>query len=94
MGEVWRAFDLKLRVDVALKSVRAERLPGKRGQEVRRQEVRAAREVVSPNVCRVFDLIVEEGRELVSMEYIDGTTLADRSPTSARPSRRRGRRGG
>ena len=42
-----------------------------------RQEVRSAREVVSPNVCRIFDLVVEEGQELVSMEYIDGATLAD-----------------
>ncbi len=40
-----------------------------------RQEVRAAREVVSPNVCRIFDLIEIDGRELVSMEYVDGATL-------------------
>jgi serine/threonine protein kinase len=31
--------------------------------------------VVSPNVCRIFDLIEVEGRELVSMEYVDGATL-------------------
>ena len=40
-----------------------------------RQEVRTAREVVSPNVCRVFDLVELDGQELVLMEYIDGTTL-------------------
>ena len=66
MGEVWRAFDLKLRVDVALKSVRAERVSNERAHELLRQEVRAAREVLSPNVCRIFDLEAEEGRELVS----------------------------
>ena len=77
MGEVWRAFDLKLRVDVALKSVRPERLASERAHELLRQEVRSAREVVSPNVCRIFDLVEEEGRELVSMEYIDGTTLTE-----------------
>jgi WD40 repeat protein len=33
--------------------------------------------VASPNVCRVFDLVEVEGRELVSMEYVDGTTLAE-----------------
>jgi WD40 repeat protein len=76
MGEVWRAFDLKLRVDVALKSVRSERVGSDRGHEVLRQEVRSAREVVSPNVCRIFDLVEEEGREFVSMEYVDGMTLA------------------
>jgi len=77
MGEVWRAFDLKLRVDVALKAVLADRADNERARDMLRQEVRSAREVVSPNVCRIFDLVVEDGRELVSMEYIDGTTLAD-----------------
>jgi len=75
MGEVWRAFDLKLRVEVALKSVRSELLSSERAHELLRQEVRAARSVVSPNVCRVFDLVVDDGREFVSMEYIDGETL-------------------
>src|SRR5206468_194938 len=33
---------------------------------------------VSPNVCRIFDLIVlDDDLELISMEYIDGTTLSD-----------------
>ena len=53
--------------------------------------MRSAREVVSPNVCRIFDLVVEEGRELVSMEYIDGTTLAEtlleRGPLELREAR-------
>ena len=40
--------------------------------------MRSAREVMSPNVCRVFHIEeVEEGRELVSMEYIDGGTLTE-----------------
>ena len=57
MGEVWRAYDLKLRVDVALKTLRAELLEKERALEALRREVRSAREVVSPNVCRVFDLV-------------------------------------
>ncbi|HET7293896.1 MAG TPA: protein kinase [Vicinamibacteria bacterium] len=77
MGEVFRAFDLKLRVEVALKAVRVERVASDRAREMLRSEVRAAREVVSPNVCRIFDLVVEDGQELVSMEYVDGVTLAD-----------------
>ncbi|MGE5188868.1 MAG: protein kinase domain-containing protein [Gemmatimonadota bacterium] len=77
MGEVWLAYDLKLQVDVALKTIQSERFPGERGLELLRREVRAARGVISPNVCRIFDLVVEEGREFVSMEYIDGTTLLE-----------------
>jgi WD40 repeat protein len=75
MGEVWQAFDLKLRVEVALKALRPEFFKSERRLELLRQEVRAAREVMSPNVCRIFDLIEIEGRELVSMEYVDGATL-------------------
>lgn len=77
MGEVWRGFDLKLRTDVALKTLREDLLRNARALETLRQEVRTAREVASPNVCRVFDLVELEGREVVSMEYVDGTTLAD-----------------
>ena len=77
MGEVWRAVDLKLRVEVALKALRAEMLTDERALESLRQEVRTAREVISPNVCRVFDLVELDGQELVSMEYIDGITLLD-----------------
>jgi len=75
MGEVWHAFDLKLRVEVALKALRGDLFKSERRLELLRQEVRAAREVVSPNVCRIFDLIEVEDRELVSMEYVDGATL-------------------
>jgi len=75
MGEVWRAFDLKLRVEVGLKALREDLFQSERRLELLRQEVRAAREVLSQNVCRIFDLIEIDGRELVSMEYVDGATL-------------------
>jgi len=77
MGEVWRAFDLKLRVEVALKALRGDLVSDGKRRESLRREVRAAREVVSPNVCRIFDLIEADGRELVSMEYVDGGTLLE-----------------
>ena len=68
MGEVYRAFDLKLRVDVALKAVRAAGGRDEAARSLIRREVRAAREVVSPNVCRIFDLVDQDGLELLSME--------------------------
>ena len=66
MGEVFRAFDLKLRVDVALKAVRADRADGERAHELLRQEVRDyyAHFRVTPdlielrNLVEVADLIV------------------------------------
>jgi len=88
MGEVWRAFDLKLRVEVALKALREDLFKDEGRLELLRREVRAAREVVSPNVCRIFDLIEVGGTELVSMEFVDGGTLlsllAERGPLDLR----------
>lgn len=75
MGEVWHAYDVKLRVEVALKSLRSDLRKNERTVEALRREVRTAREVISPNVCRIFDLVVEADQELISMEYIDGITL-------------------
>ena len=72
-GEVWHAFDLKLRAEVALKSVRPDLNRDDRARDLLRREVRSARQIVSPNVCRVFDLVVEDGHEMVSMEFVNGT---------------------
>jgi len=75
MGEVWLARDLKLQVEVALKAVAPEKLGDEETLSRLRAEVRSARAVASPQVCRVYDLIEAEGLECVSMEYVDGTTL-------------------
>ena len=89
MGDVWHALDLKLRADVALKSLRRT---SPETIEALRGEVRSARQVISPNVCRIFDLIVEEGDEFLSMEYIDGVTLLaflyEKSPLNLSDCRR------
>jgi hypothetical protein len=76
-GEVWHAFDVKLRVEVALKALRPDLIRDARARDLLRREVRAARQIVSPNVCRVFDLVVEDGHEMVTMEFVDGTTLSE-----------------
>jgi hypothetical protein len=76
MGEVYRADDLKLDQPVALKFLpralerdrdRLERLYG---------EVRVARQVSHPSVCRVWDVGESEGRHFLSMEFVDGENLA------------------
>jgi serine/threonine-protein kinase len=76
MGEVYRADDLKLGQPVALKFV-----PASVDNEAARlnrllDEVRIARQISHPNVCRVYDVGEEAGRHFLSMEYIDGEDLA------------------
>ena len=39
-------------------------------------EVRLARDIAHPNVCRVYGIGEAEGWYYLSMEYVDGETLA------------------
>jgi hypothetical protein len=76
MGEVYRADDLKLGQTVALKF-----LPGALAADPARlsrflNEVRLARQVTHPNVCRVHDIGGTDGLHFISMEYVDGEDLA------------------
>lgn len=80
MGEVYRADDLKLGQAVALKFLPAEiaEKPGRMQSLL--DEVRVARVVSHPNVCRVYDIGEHQPdknhREMfISMEFVDGETL-------------------
>jgi serine/threonine-protein kinase len=76
MGEVYRADDLKLGQAVALKFL-PERLSKDAAMLERfHREVRTARKVSHPNVCRVFDINETGGQHFLSMEYIDGEDLS------------------
>jgi hypothetical protein len=76
MGEVYRADDLKVGQPVALKFLPAY-VARDRGRIARFvTEVRLARQISHPNICRVYDIDEAEGRWYLSMEYIDGETLA------------------
>jgi serine/threonine-protein kinase len=75
MGEVYRATDLTLGQVVALKflpeaTARDERLLARFYNEVR-----IARQVAHPNVCRVYDIGQVDGLHYISMEYVDGEDL-------------------
>jgi serine/threonine-protein kinase len=76
MGEVYRADDLRLGQPVALKflpdAVSAD--PVRLAQF--HNEVRTARQVSHPNICRVYDIGDINGRLFLSMELVDGEDLA------------------
>jgi serine/threonine-protein kinase len=75
MGEVYRAHDLTLGQEVALKFLpeAAAHNPAVRARFY--NEVRIARQVSHANVCRVYDLGEVDGQLYLSMEYIDGEDL-------------------
>jgi serine/threonine-protein kinase len=76
MGEVYRADDLTLGQSVALKFLPAQLARDAEWLGRFRGEVRAARLVSHPNVCRVHDIGELDGHPFLSMEYIDGEDLA------------------
>lgn len=76
MGEVYRADDLKLGQPVALKFLPERFAAEKERLERFYAEVRIARQVSHPNVCRVYDVGEIDGQHYLSMEYVDGEDLA------------------
>ncbi len=72
MGRVFKAHDVVLDVDIALK-VLPDRDPTLYEQLV--NEVRLALQVTSPFVCRVFDFGQSDGETYLTMEYVDGEDL-------------------
>jgi len=76
MGEVYRAEDLKLSQVLAIKFL-PEALSSDASALARfHSEVRIARQVSHPNVCRVFDIGDADGVPFLTMEYIDGEDLS------------------
>lgn len=76
MGEVYRADDLTLGQAVALKFLPDAAVQDEGLQERFRNEVRIARRVSHPNVCRVYDVGEVDGQTFFTMEYVDGEDLA------------------
>jgi eukaryotic-like serine/threonine-protein kinase len=76
MGVVYEAMDERLDRRIAIKCAKTgfrKRLP---------PEVRYAREITHPNVCKIFEIHTARTAageiDFVTMEYLEGETLADR----------------
>lgn len=86
MGEVYRADDLEVGQTVALKFLPSAVADDEIALSRLRNEVRLARQVSHPNVCRVFDLGHLADRYFLSMEYVDGEDLSSVLRRMGRPS--------
>ena len=75
MGTVWRAYDPKLRREVAVKQMQATTLGVERSRRLV-AEARAMAKISHPNVVSVFDVeTLDDGRLVLVMEYVPGSTL-------------------
>src|SRR5215469_4812168 len=75
MGEVYRADDLTLDQPVALKFLPEATARDEDALERFHNEVRVARRISHPNVCRIYDIGQTDGFYFLSMEYVDGEDL-------------------
>jgi serine/threonine protein kinase len=81
-GEVYEALDTALGGAVALKTLKPAFSSDAVERERFRREIQNARKVTHPNVCRIFDLGIEEmgkqQRIFLTMELLAGESLAQR----------------
>jgi serine/threonine protein kinase len=78
MGEVYRARDLKLKREVAIKILPEEfsRDPDRVSRFQREAEVLAS--LNHPNIAAIYDLQEADGARFLVLELVEGETLADR----------------
>jgi serine/threonine protein kinase/tetratricopeptide (TPR) repeat protein len=82
MGEVYEAWDSELKERVAIKTIRPELANNAEILELFRREVKQARAISHPNVCRVHELFCHQATIqnkvwFLSMEFLEGFTLSE-----------------
>ena len=81
MGQVYRARDVRLEREVALKFLHS--VEGPRATARIMHEARAASALNHPNICHVYDVGESEDEPWIAMELVDGVPLNDRIATGA-----------
>src|SRR5258708_26159829 len=77
MGVVVRALDRVVQAELAIKILRPEYAQDPRWTERLAHEVKLARTIGDPNVCRVFDFEQAHGYAFITMELATGGTVRD-----------------
>ena len=78
MGEVYRANDTRLSRTVAIKILPAHLSEDAAARQRFEREARAVSSLTHPNICALYDVGHEDGRDFLVMELLEGETLADR----------------
>jgi tetratricopeptide (TPR) repeat protein len=77
MGTVYKAYDLGLKRDVAIKRMNDFLLPDHKARERFVAEGRTGAKLRHPNIVAVYSFFMEGERALIVFEHIEGNTLHD-----------------
>lgn len=75
MANVYRARDLNLQRDVAVKILRSDLIEDPNFRASFLQEARAAANLAHPNIVTIYDFGHDSGQYFIVMEYVEGTDL-------------------